>query len=155
MPQFRTTRRVQHSADEMFTLVADVEKYPEFLPLCTGLKVRRRETRDDGVEVIVAAMSVGYRMIHETFTTRVTLDRANLAILVEYLSGPFHHLENTWKFRSAGEGACDVDFYIAYEFRSRALGMLVVSVFDTAFRKYSAAFEKRADQVFGQRASQA
>jgi coenzyme Q-binding protein COQ10 len=151
MPQFRTTRRVQHSADDMFTLVSDVEKYPEFLPLCTGLKVRRRETREDGVEVVVAAMSVGYRMIHETFTTRVTLDRPNRKILVEYLSGPFSHLENIWKFRPTGEDACEVDFYISYEFRSRALGMLVVSVFDTAFRKYSAAFERRADQVFGSR----
>jgi coenzyme Q-binding protein COQ10 len=149
MPQFRTTRRVQHSAADMFTLVADVEKYPEFLPLCTGLKVRRRETREDGVTIIVAAMSVGYRMIHETFTTRVTLDQTNLSILVEYLSGPFSHLENTWKFRPEGEQACAVEFYISYEFRSRALGMLVVSVFDTAFRKYSVAFERRADQVFG------
>ena len=149
MPQFRTTRRVHHSADKMFTLVADAEKYPEFLPLCTGLRVRRRDTREDGAEVIVAAMSVGYRMIHETFTTRVTLDRPNLAILVEYLSGPFSHLENTWKFRPVDEGACDVDFYISYEFKSRALGLLVVSVFDTAFRRYVAAFEQRADKVFG------
>lgn len=152
MPQFRTTRRVQHSADDMFRLVADMEKYPEFLPLCTGMKVRRRESRDDGVEVAVANMSVGYRMIHETFTTRVTLDRANFAILVEYLSGPFNHLENTWKFRPVDDGACEVDFYIAYEFKSRALGLLVVSIFDTAFRKYSAAFERRADKVFGRKA---
>jgi coenzyme Q-binding protein COQ10 len=154
MPRFRTTRRVHHSAEDMFSLVADVEKYPEFLPLCTGLKVRRREAREDGVEIVVAAMSVGYRMIHETFTTRVTLDRPNREILVEYLSGPFSHLENTWKFRAAGEGACEVEFYISYEFKSRTLGMLVVSVFDTAFRKYSAAFERRADKVFGKSRAQ-
>jgi coenzyme Q-binding protein COQ10 len=152
MPQFRTTRRVRHPADDMFALVADVEKYPEFLPLCTGLRVRRRDTRDDGVEVIVAMMSVGYRMIRESFTTRVTLDRANLSILVEYLSGPFTHLENTWTFRAVDERACDVDFYISYEFKSRTLGMLMLSVFDTAFRKYSDAFERRADVVFGSRA---
>ena len=99
--------------------------------------------------VIVAAMSVGYRMIHETFTTRVTLDRSNLKILVEYLSGPFSHLENTWKFRPAEATNCDVEFYISYEFKSRTLGLLVLSVFDTAFRKYTTAFERRADQVYG------
>src|SRR5262245_16532401 len=121
MPRFRTTRRVHHSADNMFSLVADVEKYPQFLPLCTGLKVRRRETKAEGVEVLVANMSVGYRMIHETFTTRVTLDRPNLAILVEYLSGPFSHLENTWKFRALDAGNCEVEFYISYEFKSRTL----------------------------------
>jgi coenzyme Q-binding protein COQ10 len=151
MPQFRTTRRVRHPAEAMFTLVADVEKYPEFLPLCTGLKVLRRDAREDGVEVVVARMSVGYRMVRESFTTRVTLDRANLSILVEYLSGPFTYLENTWKFRAVDDRACDIDFYISYEFKSRTLGMLMLSVFDTAFRKYSDAFERRADQVFGKR----
>jgi coenzyme Q-binding protein COQ10 len=149
MPQFRTTRRVHHSADNMFSLVADVEKYPQFLPLCTGLRVLRRETKEEGGDVLVANMSVGYRMIHETFTTRVTLDRPNLSIFVEYLSGPFSHLENTWKFRAIDEHACDVDFYISYEFKSRTLGLLVLSVFDTAFRKYTTAFERRADLVYG------
>jgi coenzyme Q-binding protein COQ10 len=148
MPQFRTTRRVHHSADNMFSLVADVERYPELLPLCTGLKVRRRDTQENGVEVLIANMSVGYRMIHETFATRVTLDRPNLSIYVAYLSGPFSHLENTWKFSDAGERSCDVDFYISYEFKSRALGLLVLSVFDTAFRKYTTAFERRADLVY-------
>jgi coenzyme Q-binding protein COQ10 len=150
MPQFRTTRRVHHSADNMFSLVADVEKYPQFLPLCTGLRVLRRETKEDGLDVLVANMSVGYRMIRETFTTRVTLDRSNLSIFVEYLSGPFSHLENTWKFRGIDAHACDVDFYISYEFKSRTLGLLVVSVFDTAFRKYTTAFERRADLIYGQ-----
>jgi coenzyme Q-binding protein COQ10 len=148
MPEFRTSRRVHHGADAMFALVADVDKYPEFLPLCTGLKVLRREPKDDGGEVLVARMSVGYRMIRETFTTRVTLNRPDLSILVEYLSGPFSHLENTWKFRPVDAHACDVDFYIAYEFKSRTLGLLVLSVFDTAFRKYASAFERRADVVY-------
>jgi coenzyme Q-binding protein COQ10 len=149
MPQFRTTRRVHHSAENMFALVADVEKYPQFLPLCTGMKVLRREAKEEGVDVLVAKMGVGYRMIHESFTTRVTLDRPNLSILVEYLSGPFSHLENTWKFRPVEAPNCDVEFYISYEFKSRTLGLLVLSVFDTAFRKYTTAFERRADQVYG------
>jgi coenzyme Q-binding protein COQ10 len=149
MPQFRTNRRLHHSAEDMFSLVADVERYPEFLPMCTGLKVLRREARGEGVEVVVAAMSVGYRMIRETFTTRVTMDRPALTIQVEYLSGPFSHLENTWRFKPIDERSCEVEFYIAYEFKSRTLGLLVLSVFDTAFRKYADAFERRADLVYG------
>ncbi len=141
MPEFRTRRRVRHSADNMFALVADVAKYPEFLPLCTGLKVRRRDTKDDGLEVLVANMSVGYRMIHETFTTRVTLDRPNLSVLVEYLSGPFSHLENTWKFRPIDAHACDVDFYIhcgtlLHELRKQrgtSKYMILVPLFDLKF----------------------
>jgi coenzyme Q-binding protein COQ10 len=150
MPQFRTTRRVQHSAEQMFSLVADVERYPEFLPLCTGLRVLRRETKDDK-QVLVASMGVGYRMISETFTTRVTLNKPALSILVEYLSGPFSYLENTWTFRPSDDGGCDVEFYISYEFKSRTLGLLVISVFDTAFRKYTTAFEQRANKLYGRR----
>ena len=153
MPSFRSIRRVRHSAADMFDLVADVEAYPKFLPLCQGLRLRRRATDDKGVEVIVADMEVGYRAIRETFTSRVTLDRANLSILVEYVDGPFRHLENRWTFRDEGKEtpACAVEFFIDYEFRSRTLGLLMGSMFDTAFRKFAEAFEKRADFVYGRR----
>jgi len=147
MPQFSTKRRVRHSAPNMFALVADVEHYPEFVPLCRALTVRRRSVRDDGVEVLTAQMTVAYKVIHETFTSRVTLDRANLNILVEYLDGPFRHLENRWVFRQIVEQTCEVEFFIAYEFRSRTLGLLMGSMFDTAFRKFADAFERRADAV--------
>ena len=86
MPQFRTTRRVHHSAETCSTLVADVERYPQFLPLCTGMRVLRRETKGEGVDVLVAKMTVAYSMIRETFTSRVTLDRPNMLDLVEYLT---------------------------------------------------------------------
>src|SRR6201993_151479 len=118
MPQFSTKRRVRHAAGEMFDLVADVERYPEFVPLCRALKVRQRIAEPDGVEVLVAEMTVAYKMIKETFTTRVTLDRPNLQILVEYLDGPFSRLENRWSFHPAGEESCDVEFFISYEFKS-------------------------------------
>ena len=98
MPMFNSTRRVKHSPEQMFALVADVEKYPQFLPLCEGLTVRRRTPREGGGEVLLADMSVGYKAIHETFTSRVTLDPANLKILVEYVDGPFRYLENRWIF---------------------------------------------------------
>jgi coenzyme Q-binding protein COQ10 len=132
----------------MFNLVADVERYPEFVPLCQSLRVRRR-TEEGGKEVIVADMTVAYKLVRETFTSRVTLDRANLEILVEYLEGPFRRLNNRWRFRPVGERVCDVEFYIAYEFRSRTLGMLMGAVFDAAFRRFASAFEQRADKVYG------
>jgi coenzyme Q-binding protein COQ10 len=149
MPQFSTTRRVQHSASDMFDLVADVEHYPEFVPLCKSLTVRKRTQESEGREVIVADMTVAYKLIGETFTSRVTLDRAKLTILVEYLEGPFRRMNNRWSFRPAGDSACDVEFFLAYEFRSRALGLLMGNVVDAAFRRFAAAFERRADQVYG------
>ena len=148
MPQFSTTRHVQHAAGEMFDLVADVERYPEFVPLCRSLKVRQRRSGPDGVEVLIADMTAAYKLISETFTSRVTLDRANLCILVEYLDGPFSRLENRWTFRPTGEGSCDVEFFISYEFKSRMLAVLMGSMFDLAFRRFAAAFEQRADLVY-------
>jgi len=152
MPQLSTTRRVRHAASEMFDLVADVERYPEFVPLCQSLKVRKR-LQVAGNDVIIADMTVAYKMIRETFTSRVTLDRPNLEICVEYLEGPFRRLNNRWKFRPAGDRVCDVDFFIAYEFRSRTLGVLMGAVFDAAFRRFASAFERRADQVYGARSA--
>jgi coenzyme Q-binding protein COQ10 len=148
MPQFSTKRRVRHSASDMFDLVADVERYPQFVPLCSALSVRKR-TKDNGKEIIVADMTVTYKLISETFTSRVTLDRAKLEILVEYIEGPFRKMNNRWNFRPAGDRACDVEFFIAYEFRSRTLGLLMGAMFEAAFRRFSTAFERRADQVYG------
>jgi coenzyme Q-binding protein COQ10 len=149
MPQFSTKRHVQHSALDMFDLVADVERYPQFVPLCQALRVRKRSSEPDGGEVIVADMTVAYKLIRETFTSRVTLDRKNREILVEYLEGPFQKMNNRWIFRPDGPDACEVEFFISYEFRSRALGLLMGAMFDAAFRRFSAAFERRADQVYG------
>ena len=154
MPSFRNARRVRHSATDMFDLVADVEKYPEFLPLCQGLRIKRRTVDAQGLEILVADMSVGYRSIRESFTSKVTLDRTKMKILVEYVDGPFSHLENIWTFKDeADAGASRVEFFIDYEFRSRMLGMLMGSMFDVAFRKFADAFEARADKVYGVRLS--
>ena len=148
MPSFRSTRHVKHAAEQMFDLVADVERYPEFVPLCQSLKVRRRSEAGDGAATLISIMTVAYGPVRETFTTQVTLDRPHLTILVEYLDGPFEHLENRWRFRLEGDKACEVDFFIAYEFRSRALGLLMGAVFDKAFRRFAEAFERRADEVY-------
>src|SRR4051812_21145571 len=149
MPNFSSKRRVDHSASEMFDLVADVERYPEFVPLCSALKVRQRMAKPDGTEVLVADMTVSFKLVRESFTSRVTLDRANLKIMVEYLKGPFSNLENRWTFEARSETDCDVGFFLAYEFRSRMLAMLMGTMFDTAFQRFAAAFEKRADAVYG------
>jgi coenzyme Q-binding protein COQ10 len=149
MPSFTNKRRVQHAASEMFDLVADVERYPEFVPLCQSLKIRQRTPKPDGTEIVIADMTVSFNLVREGFTSEVTLDRPNLKITVRYLRGPFSNLENRWTFEPKGEGACDVGFYIAYEFKSRMLALLMGSMFDAAFARFSAAFEKRADTVYG------
>ncbi|WP_407153988.1 type II toxin-antitoxin system RatA family toxin [Bradyrhizobium sp. STM 3557] len=151
MPRFSNKRRVLHTADQMFDLVADVERYPEFVPLCSALTVRQRSAKPDGLEVIVADMTVSFKLVKETFTSRVTLDRAGRKIHVEYVSGPFSSLENRWSFEPKEGNACDVTFFIAYEFKSRMLAMLMGSMFDTAFARLSAAFEKRADAIYGRK----
>jgi coenzyme Q-binding protein COQ10 len=148
MPRFSTRRRVRHSASDMFDLVADIEHYPEFVPLCRGIKVDQRAAKGEGVETLRSQMTVAYKMISETFVTRVTLDKPRLQIHVKYLEGPFSHMENRWTFRPLGENASEVEFFISYEFRSRTLGLLMGSVFDAAFRRFADAFERRADAVF-------
>ena len=140
---------VAHSADDMFRLVAAVESYPKFLPLCEALKLKRRETRD-GKEVLIATMVVGYKLIRESFTTEVILDPDARSIVVHYLDGPFSYLENRWSFRPLTSKACEIDFYIAYSFRSRLLERLMGGLFDKAVRRYTTAFEERADAIYGE-----
>lgn len=159
MPRFETTRLVRHAPQTMFDLVADIERYPEFVPMCTSLVIRRRSTDEQGREVLAADMAIGYKMIREVFTTRVVLDRGGEGpprILVSYIDGPFRHLENRWTFLPAeGAGpACKVQFFIDYEFKSRTFQMLAGAVFETVFRKMAEAFEARAD-VLARRANRA
>ena len=146
MPKFEATRRVAHTQDEMFALVADIEAYPQFLPLCESLTVRSRKERD-GRTILVADMSIGYKAIRETFTTQVLLNPAEHAIDVKYIDGPFKYLSNIWRFDPAEKG-CEVHFFIDYEFKSRILGAVMGTMFDRAFRMFSEAFEKRADVIY-------
>jgi coenzyme Q-binding protein COQ10 len=155
MPQFETKRRIRHSASNMFELVADVERYPEFVPLCEKLVIIRRETNgkeaDTDAEIIVATMTVAYKLFRESFTSRIALDRKKQEIRVTYLDGPFRFLENRWSFRELEDEVCEVGFLISYEFRSKVLGSLMGAVFDRAFRKFATAFEERADKIYGKR----
>lgn len=149
MPSFETKRRVAFTPLQMFDLVADVERYPEFLPLCEGLRVIHRENAADrGADAVIAAMDVGYKAIRETFTSRVVLDRQQLTVRADLVDGPFRQLVNRWSFEAV-PGGSDVTFYIDYEFNSFMLQMLVGAVFDQAVRRYTEAFEERARVVYG------
>ena len=142
----------------MYALVADIEAYPQFVPLCDALTIIERHPADDG-EILIADMTMAYKLFRETFRSRVTMSpntstRQSAEILVEYLDGPFSHLENRWVFHErengSGEGSgTDVEFYIAYEFRRRSVQMMVGPVFDKVFRRFIDAFEARADQLYG------
>ena len=132
----------------MFDLVADVERYPEFVPLCESLRVVSR-TKEDERDVITATMTVAYKMLRETFTTRIVLDRQANEIRVSYIDGPFKYLQNLWSFTSLDAGQCKIGFSISYEFRSRLLQGLMGAVFDRAFRKFADAFEARANEIYG------
>jgi coenzyme Q-binding protein COQ10 len=137
----------------MFALVADVERYPEFVPLCESLVVRGRTSEGPG-ETVTATMGVAYKFLRESFTSRIVLDPAAGEIRVAYHDGPFRYLENVWSFRPLGETNCEVGFRISYEFRSRILASLMGAAFDRAFRKFAAAFEERADQIYGKAGGQ-
>jgi coenzyme Q-binding protein COQ10 len=143
MPTHAEKRILPHSQENLFDLVADIESYPDFLPWCVGIRVRRR------VEIrTLADMMIGYKMFRERFTSLVTLDRP-LRIDVQYFDGPFKYLNNHWIFRPAGEKACEIDFYIDFEFRSKVLQKLIGAVFNEAVRRMVSSFEKRADELYG------
>lgn len=149
MPSFSTRRAMRYSPRQMYDLVADVARYPEFLPLCEALSVRERRPAAPGPgETLTADMTVGYKQFHETFVTRVDLMPDLPRIDVTYLDGPFKRLENRWQFLPA-DGGCEVDFFIDYEFKSLMLGLVVGAVFDAAFRRFTEAFEARAGVIYG------
>jgi coenzyme Q-binding protein COQ10 len=133
----------------MYDLVVDMERYPEFVPLCKAMRVRGRTDVGDGVEVAISSMTVAYKVFHEVFTTKVTMNRPELWVAVDYLGGPLKVLANRWTFRPISDTASEVEFLIDYEFKSRMLAALMGAVFDRAFRRFATAFEKRADQIYG------
>ena len=148
MPKYNKIHRVNHSASNMFELVADVENYPQFVPMCEKLVIR--STREIGERKrILADMSVAYKFIRESFTSQVTLNQPGLKVDVQYIDGPFRYLENKWYFENLGPNNCAIHFDIEYEFKSRALGLLMGSMFELVFSRLTSAFEKRADQIYG------
>jgi len=141
---------VKHRAAQMFDLVADVERYPEFVPLCLGARIRHRAHSAGGVETFLADMRVGLGALTQSFTTRDTLDRLNGRITIVAVEGPFRHFENIWTFHSGADpDSCKVEFFADYEFSSPILAGLMARMFDLQFRRISAAFKARADEIYG------
>jgi coenzyme Q-binding protein COQ10 len=143
MPTHAEKRILRHDPEHLFELVADVGKYPEFLPWC----IAARKKREEG-DVVHWDLIIGFKMIRERFTSRVTLDRENRRIDVTYLDGPFKYLNNHWIFLDHEEG-CLIDFYVDFEFRSKMLSKLMGMVFNEAVQLMVRAFEKRADALYG------
>ncbi len=143
MPTHAEARVLRHTPEQLFDLVADVEKYPEFLPWCVDARVRRREGGR-----IVADLVIGYRMFRERFTSTVVLSRPS-RIDVTYAEGPFRYLNNHWIFIPEGSDSCTIDFFVDFEFRSRVLQAVMGRVFGEAVRVMVHAFERRADELFG------
>lgn len=151
MPTHAEIRRVPYSAGEMYALVADVASYPEFLPWCTGARIRSRTPQPDGSEVIEAELVISFKVFRERFGSRVTLRPDESRIDVAYLEGPFRYLNNHWQFIAVAEGVCDLDFFVDFEFRSRTLQAVIGLVFNEAVRRMVRAFEHRAEKLYGKR----
>lgn len=148
MPTHRETRVLPYTPEQVFDLVGDVEKYPEFLPWCVACRIKTRETP----ERFTADMAIGFKMVREKFTSRVTLERPT-TIKVEYLDGPFKYLVNTWSFKPHAQGSTELEFYLEFEFRSKLLQSIIGVLFEEAVRRMVAAFEARAKQLYASASS--
>lgn len=148
MPSHREQRILPYTADQLFLLVADIAKYPEFLPWCSSARIIRHEG-----EHVIAELVIGYKMIRERFVSRVTLDRAKHAINVQYISGPLRNLRNEWQFHTLPkknkQPQTRVDFYVHFEFSNPILATMMNMFFDVAFRTMVTALEQRAAVLYG------
>jgi coenzyme Q-binding protein COQ10 len=142
MPKHVENKVVPFGQAQMFDLVADVGKYPQFLPWCVGARVRTRTETE-----LVADLTIGFGPFRETFTSRVLMERPGL-IQVRYENGPFKYLNNQWKFLPDDRG-CRVDFFVDFEFRSKLLQAAIGAVFNEAVRRMVNAFLTRARQIYG------
>jgi coenzyme Q-binding protein COQ10 len=151
MPTHAEIRRLPYSAAEMYALVADMAAYPEFLPWCSAVRIRSRQPQPDGSEIVESEMVISFKVFRERFGSRVILRPEGHEIDVAYLDGPFRYLNNHWRFKPVGEAACEVDFFVDFEFRSRTLQLIIGVVFHEAMRRIVRAFEDRAEQLYGKR----
>ncbi len=142
MPTHAEQRLLPYTPEQLFALVADVERYPEFLPWCIGARIRERRP-----ELIVADLIIGFRVFRERFTSRVALDKPR-RIDVAYTEGPFRYLNNYWIFEPA-PGGCHIDFFVDFEFKSRVLQKVIELLFGEAVRRMVGAFESRARDLYG------
>ena len=152
MPTHAEKRQMPYTSEQMYALIADIGSYPEFLPWCSGCRVRER--RSDGVnEVIDADLIISFKVFRERFGSRVTLKPDESRIDVAYLDGPFKYLNNHWHFRPLSDQSCEVDFFVDFEFKSRTLQAIIGVVFNEAMRRIVRAFEDRAAVLYGTQAA--
>ncbi len=142
MPTHAEKKFLPYSADQMFRLVADIERYPEFLPWCIGARIRKRVDN-----TVHADLMIGFKMVRERFTSKVVLSPPG-RIDVTYAEGPFQYLSNHWIFEPA-PGGCHIDFFVDFEFKSKVLQKIITALFSEAVRRMVTAFETRAQALYG------
>lgn len=143
MPTHAERRHMPYTQEQLFDLVAGVDRYPEFLPWCLASRITKREG-----DVFYADLIIGYKMVREKFGSRVTALRPD-HIHVEYLSGPMKHLSNHWRFLPQDDGTCIIDFYVDFEFKNPVLQKLIAMFFEEAVKRMVGAFETRANALYG------
>ena len=149
MPSIRTRRRLRHRWTDLFTLVTELEKYPEFVPACQRTKILSRKSDGPDRTIIVSRMTVGYAGIRVSYANRTVADRSRRQIKVNAIDGPLRHLDVAWTFLADGDGeSTEVAFAVSYEFSNPILAALATGVFESMFRRIPEAFERRADQLF-------
>lgn len=149
MPSHAETRALPWSADQMYALVADVARYPEFLPWTSAARIRTRRPGSDGSEVLEADLVISFKVFRERFGSRVVLWPGQSRIETDYLDGPFRHMHSHWQFADLPDGGCEVDFHVDFEFRNLILQKVIGVVFDEAMRRVVRAFEARAEALYG------
>jgi coenzyme Q-binding protein COQ10 len=150
MTQHAETRTLPYGAQQMYDLVADVGRYPEFLPWTAAARVRSVTDRGDHQEML-ADLVISFKVFRERFGSRVTLRPEDKVIDVEYLDGPFRYLNNHWEFTPTGEARCQVDFFVDFQFKSRTLQSIIGVVFNEAMQRIVGAFSRRAEALYGKR----
>jgi len=152
MPRHAENRTLPYSAQQIYDLVADVARYPEFLPWTAAARIRSRQPvagRSEGAEVLEADLVISFKVFRERFGSRVTLLPAEGRIETEYLDGPFRHLQSSWEVRDLERGGCEVRFFVDFEFRNALMQKVIGVVFDEAMRRVVGAFERRAAALYG------
>ena len=147
MPTHSETRRLPYSPDQMYRLVADVDKYPEFLPWCSAARVRSREL-ESNCEIMLADLVISFKVFSEKFGSKVILHPGSKKIETEYLDGPFRFLKSSWEFESHNGVGCEVKFFVSFEFKSLLLQKVIGVVFNEAMQRIVRAFEKRANDLY-------
>ena len=135
-------RALPYTPEQMYALVADIERYPDFLPWCRAARITRREG-----DVLYADLIIGFKIFRERFTSKVTLSPPD-SVHVDYVKGPMRHLNNQWHFEPHDDG-CVIDFHVDFEFRSRLLQGAIGLLFNEATRRMVSAFETRAKALYG------